>query len=197
MGAYAPAPIVTPQLMTEIQGNILQPVIKTLQSQGIDYRGVLYAGLIISPTGEIKVLEFNCRFGDPETQAILPLLDSSLADLLLACSEQRLGQLPSIAWKSQVSVCVVIAAGGYPTDYHKGNVITGLDEANHQGVQVFHGGTQLKNGKILTDGGRVLGVTSIADDYPTAIELAYQGVEAIDFTDKYYRQDIAQRALKS
>ena len=195
MGAYAPAPLVTPALMTRIQNEVLKPTLNTLNRRGIDYRGVLYAGLMVSPTGEPKVLEFNCRFGDPETQAILPLLDTPLVDLLLACTEQRLAALPPIEWKSAVSVCVAIAAQGYPGNYDRNKVISGLDLANTDGTIVFHAGTQYKQNRVLTDGGRVLGVTSIAPDFTTAIDRAYQSVRMINFDGMYYRQDIAQRAL--
>jgi phosphoribosylamine---glycine ligase len=195
MGAYAPAPLGTPALMTRIQNEVLEPTLAVLKQRGIDYRGVLYAGLMISPRGDIKVLEFNCRFGDPETQAILPLLVTPLIDLLMACTEQRLAALPPIEWKSAVSTCVTIAAQGYPGNYERGKVIGGLDTANTDGTTVFHAGTQLNHKQVLTDGGRVLGVTSIAPDFATAIERAYQGVRLVTFEGMYYRQDIAQRAL--
>ncbi len=195
MGAYAPAPLATPALMTRIQKEVLEPTLATLKRRGIDYRGVLYAGLMITPDGEPKVLEFNCRFGDPETQAILPLLNTPLVDLLLACAEQRLAALPPIEWKSAVSTCVTIAAHGYPGQYERGKIIGGIDSANTEGTIVFHAGTQLKDNRLLSDGGRVLGVTSIAPDFATAIDRAYQGVRLITFEGMYYRQDIAQRAL--
>ena len=195
MGAYAPAPLATPALMTRIQHEVLEPTLAVLKRKGIDYRGVLYAGLMITPDGEPKVLEFNCRFGDPETQAILPLLATPLVDLLLACVEQRLAALPPIEWKSAVSTCVTIAAQGYPGNYERGKVIGGIDLANTDGTIVFQAGTQLKQNRVVTDGGRVLGVTSIAPDFATAIDRAYQGVRAITFEGMYYRQDIAQRAL--
>ncbi len=195
MGAYAPAPLVTPALMTRIQNEVLKPTLNTLARRGIDYRGILYAGLMIAPNGEPKVLEFNCRFGDPETQAILPLLDTPLVDLLLACTDQRLAALPPIEWKPAVSVCVTISAQGYPGNYERNKAISGLDLANTDGTIVFHAGTQYKQNRVLTDGGRVLGVTSTAPDFATAIDRAYQAVRSIDFDGMYYRQDIAQRAL--
>jgi phosphoribosylamine---glycine ligase len=157
---------------------------------------VLYAGLMITPNGDPKVLEFNCRFGDPETQAILPLLTTPLVELLLACVEQRLAALPPIEWKPAVSTCVTIAAQGYPGSYARGKVIGGIDSANTtDGTIVFHAGTQIKQNRLVTDGGRVLGVTSIAPDFVTAIDRAYQGARLITFEGMYYRQDIAQRAL--
>ncbi|WP_373541418.1 phosphoribosylamine--glycine ligase [Chamaesiphon sp.] len=195
MGAYAPAPLATPALMKRIQAEVLNPTLATLKRRGIDYRGAIFAGLMITPDGEPKVLEFNCRLGDPETQAILPLLQTPLLELLLACVEQRLAALPPIEWKSAVSTCVTIAAQGYPGNYDRGKVISGIDSANNQGTMVFHAGTQLKQNSVITDGGRVLGVTSIAPDFATAIDRAYQGVRAIAFDGMYYRQDIAQRAL--
>ncbi len=195
MGAYAPAPLATPALMMRVQKEVLEPTLAMLRRKNIDYRGVLYAGLMITPDGELKVLEFNCRFGDPETQAILPLLNTYLVDLLLACMEQRLAALPPIEWKSAVSVCVAISAHGYPGSYERGKVIAGTDSAIAKGALVFHAGTQLKEGKVITDGGRVLGVTSVAPDFASAIDQAYQGVRLITFEGMYYRQDIAQRAL--
>ncbi|MBE9189938.1 phosphoribosylamine--glycine ligase [Gloeocapsopsis crepidinum LEGE 06123] len=207
MGVYAPAPIVTP-LMAEVEAKVLQSAIATLKKKGIDYRGVLYAGLMISPNGEFKVLEFNCRFGDPETQAILPLLETPLEDLLLACVEQRLAQMPPIAWKTGASACVVIAAGGYPGTYEKGKVITGIDSAAALGANVFHAGTKLVQANeenllapshsplathLVTDGGRVLGVTGTGDNFEQAIALAYQAVDCIKFEKMYYRRDIGYR----
>ena len=207
MGVYAPAPIAPPALMEQITREVLQPTIDTLRQRGIDYCGVIYAGLMISPTGGIKVLEFNCRFGDPETQAILPLLETPLEDVLIACTEQRLAQFPPLTWRSQhhpksdtntglqCAVCVVMASQGYPGSYEKGKVITGLDQAEAQGAVVFQAGTCLQSGQLLTDGGRVLGVTALGDDFCTAIAQAYEAVAQIEFEGHYYRRDIGQRAL--
>jgi phosphoribosylamine---glycine ligase len=195
MGAYAPAPLGTPALMTRIQKEVLEPTLATLKRKGIDYRGVLYAGLMIAPNGEPKVLEFNCRFGDPETQAILPLLATPLVDLLLACVEQRLAALPPIEWKPAVSACVTIAAQGYPGNYERGKLIGGLDLANTDGTIVFQAGTKIEQNRVVSDGGRVLGVTSTAPDFATAIDRAYQAVRLVTFEGMYYRQDIGQRAL--
>jgi phosphoribosylamine--glycine ligase len=196
MGAYAPAPIVTPALMSRIQTEILQPTLTILQKRGIDYRGVLYAGLMISPAGEPSVLEFNCRFGDPETQPILSLLETPLEDILLACCQQRLGQLPPLSWKPGAAVCVVLAAGGYPGIYEKGKVITGIEQAEQLGAKVFHAGTQLQK-QVLTDGGRVLGVTARGDNFEEAISKAYAAVDCINFEGAYCRRDIGHRARKS
>lgn len=222
MGVYAPTPIVTPELMAAIEAQVLQSAIATLKSRGIDYRGVLYAGLMITPEGDFKVLEFNCRFGDPETQAILPLLETPLIDLLLACVEQRLAEMPPIAWKSGAACCVVAAAGGYPGDYEKGKCITGIDTAESLGVNVFHAGTKLgeesatpryanriQNSEtrsqnlgvssvpldayLVTDGGRVLGVTGVGVNFEQAIKLAYDAIANINFEGMYYRKDIGYR----
>lgn len=193
MGAFAPAPIVTPDLMQRIQQEILEPTIATLRKRNIDYRGVLYAGLMITPEGDPKVIEFNCRFGDPETQVVLPLLETPLEEILLACVEQRLADLPPIAWNPGAAACVVVAAGGYPGDYSKGLPISGIDRAEAAGAQVFHAGTQRKQGTIVTDGGRVLGVTAIGENFDQAFERAYAALDEIQFEGAYYRRDIGYR----
>ncbi|MDB9446667.1 phosphoribosylamine--glycine ligase [Anabaena sp. CS-542/02] len=197
MGAYAPAPIATPQLMARIQAEVLERAIAGLKSRGIDYRGVLYAGLMIAPDGDFKVLEFNCRFGDPETQVILPLLETPLEELILACVQQRLGEMPPIAWKPGAAATVVAASGGYPGKYDTGKVITGIKEAEAPGVTVFHAGTKLnQQQEIVTDGGRVLNVTGIGENFQQAIAQAYTGIKSIQFQGVYYRQDIGHRVLK-
>jgi phosphoribosylamine--glycine ligase len=197
MGAYAPTPLVDANLSDRITSEVLEPTLKQLQKQGIDYRGVLYAGLMITPEGEAKVLEFNCRFGDPETQAVLPLLKTPLADVLMACAEQKLADLPPLEWYEGSSVCVVMVAGGYPGSYEKGKVITGIAEAEKENAIVFHAGTKLENGQILSDGGRVLGVTYIGEDFSSGISGSYQAVEKIHFDDAYYRRDIGHRIIKN
>jgi phosphoribosylamine--glycine ligase len=197
MGAYSPAPVATAEILRQTDETVLKPILNALQQRGIDYRGVLYAGLMISPTGQINVLEFNCRFGDPEIQAILPLLETPLDQLLLACSEQKLGDFPPIEWKKETCICVVAASQGYPQAYEKGKVITGLTEAEKvsEGV-VFHAGTKLNaQGEIITDGGRVLGVTAIAPTFTEAQRKVYQGVDCINFEGKTYRRDIGHRVL--
>jgi len=193
MGAYAPVPLVTPALMDRIQQEIIEPVVTALRKRQIDYRGVLYAGLMITPEGDPKVIEFNCRFGDPETQVILPLLETPLEDLLLACAEQQLAQAPPVCWKTGVAACVVTAAQGYPGDYAKGQAISGIEQAEGLGVAVFHAGTQLQNQQLVTDGGRVLGVTAWGEDFDQAIAKAYAAVECIHYEGKYYRRDIGYR----
>lgn len=195
MGVYAPAPIAPPELMAKITQEVLQPTVETLRKRGIDYRGVLYAGLMVHE-GKIKLLEYNCRFGDPETQAILPLLETPLEDVLLACAEQRLSEFPPLQWKAASSVCVVLASEGYPGTYEKEKIITGIDQAEQQPAVVFHAGTKMQSGQLLTDGGRVLGVTAIGETFTDAIAQVYQAVEKIDFEGKYYRRDIGHRALK-
>lgn len=193
MGAYCPAPIMTPELSKRVQQEILEPTIAALKTRGIDYRGVLYAGLMITPEGDPKVLEFNCRFGDPETQAILPLLETPLEDLLLACSQRKLAQQPPIAWKSGVAACVVVAAGGYPETYKKGQEITGIEQAEAMGATVFHAGTSRRQQQVVTDGGRVLGVTAVGENFDNAIALAYAAINCIQFEGMYYRRDIGYR----
>ncbi len=193
MGAYAPAPVATAALMQRIEQEILQPTVEALQKRGIDYRGVLYAGLIIAPEGEPKVLEFNCRFGDPETQAILPLLETPLDELLLACSEQRLAQLPPIQWKPGSAVCVVTASKGYPGTYEKGKAISGIEKAEDSGAVVFHAGTKIQRSQLVTAGGRVLGVTAVGEDFQAAIARVYRAVACIEFEGMYYRRDIGHR----
>lgn len=192
MGAYAPTPIATVNLMERVQKQVLDRTINALKAKKIDYRGVLYAGLMVTSTGEFKVLEFNCRFGDPETQVILPLLETPLEELMLACIEQRLEQMPPIKWKQGAAATVVAASGGYPRAYEKGKVITGIAEAEAAGATVFHAGTQL-NQQLITDGGRVLNVTGVGENFEQALRLAYGGIEKINFDQMYYRRDIGYR----
>lgn len=193
MGAYSPVPLVTEELSLRITQEVLEPTLEALKQRGIDYRGVLYAGLMITPTGEPKVIEFNCRFGDPETQVVLPLLDTPLDEILLACVEQRLAQLPPLQWKSGSAVCVVAASGGYPDAYQKGKAIAGIPQAEQKGAIVFHAGTKLQQTEIITDGGRVLGVTVVGDTFTEAVAIAYGALESIQFDDMYYRRDIGHR----
>jgi len=192
MGVYAPAPLMNPTLMTQVTETVLQPTIDGLRERGIDYQGVLYAGLMITPQGEIKVLEFNCRFGDPETQAILPLLQTPLDRIILACLEKRLDQLPPLIWSPKKALCVVAASQGYPGPYEKGKAITGITESPE--ALVFHAGTRLdQEGKLVTNGGRVLGVTGLGEDFDQAATRAYSTIEQIQFSGCYYRRDIGHR----
>ena len=193
MGAYAPAAIVTPALMNRIQAEILEPMIAALRDRNIDYRGVLYAGLMITPEGDPKVIEFNCRFGDPEAQVILPLLVTPLEKLLVACVQQKLEQFPPLEWKSGAAACVVMASEGYPGSFKKGFPITGIEQAETTGAIVFHAGTQRKQQVLVSDGGRVLGVTAVGEDFEQAIAQAYAAIAQIQFEGMYYRRDIGDR----
>lgn len=193
MGAYAPTPIVSSALMQRIQAEILEPTLHALRDRQIDYRGVLYAGLMISPAGDPSVVEFNCRFGDPEIQAVLPLLETPLDAVMLACIEQRLADLPPLQWREAAAACVVAAAAGYPGSYRKGDPITGIAAAATKGGIVFQAGTRAVDGQVVTDGGRVLGVTAIGADFERAIAQAYDALAAIHFDGIYYRRDIGHR----
>jgi len=195
MGAYAPTPVVPDALLDRIQREVLEPAIAHLQQRGIDYRGILYAGLMITPSGDPKVIEFNCRFGDPETQVVLPLLDTPLHELFLACVEQRLAAFPPLQWKKAAAACVVLAAEGYPGSYRKGDPITGLAEAETSGAVVFHAGTRLEGDTVVTDGGRVLGVTATGETFGEAIAHAYTALNPIHFAGAYHRRDIGHRIL--
>lgn len=189
MGAIAPAPV-SEELMQRIEKEILQPVVAGLQRRQIDYCGVLYAGLMITPAGEPKVLEFNCRFGDPETQAILPLLKTSFAPVLKACCDRRLASLPPLQWYPGSATCVVAASKGYPGAYQKGYPISGLEQATQMGAYVFHAGTRLdEQGQVLTDGGRVLNVVATGEN-GTETALAYRALSAVKFEGIYYRRDL-------
>lgn len=199
MGAYSPTPLMPADLLNRVQTEVLDPTLKGLRARGIDYRGVLYAGLIVTPSGEPKVIEFNCRFGDPETQAVLPLLETPLEKIILACCEQKLSELPPFVWKEGASACVVMAAQGYPGDYQKGLAIAGIDiaESADPDVMVFHAGTRLSADGIKSTGGRVLGVTAIAPTFDGAIANAYSAIDKIDFPGSYYRPDIGHRVKGS
>ncbi|MDD6698862.1 MAG: phosphoribosylamine--glycine ligase [Selenomonas sp.] len=196
MGTYAPAPVMTPAMIEATKEKILKPVIAAMKQEGRTYQGCLYAGLMITKDGP-KVVEFNARFGDPETQVVLPLLKSDLVDIMVACAKGD-GSLKDldIAWSDGAAVCVVLASGGYPKSYRKGYEITGLDEAEKLGCHVFHAGTAERDGSVVTAGGRVLGVVAEAADVRAAVDKAYQGVNVIDFKDKMFRHDIAHRALE-
>ena len=196
MGTYAPAPVMTPAMIEATKEKILKPVIAAMKQEGRKYQGCLYAGLMITKDGP-KVVEFNARFGDPETQVVLPLLKSDLVDIMVACAKGD-GSLKDldIAWSDGAAVCVVLASGGYPKSYQKGYEITGLDKAEALGCHVFHAGTAERDGSVVTAGGRVLGIVAEAADVRAAVDKAYQGVNVIDFKDKMFRHDIAHRALE-
>ncbi len=196
MGAYAPAPVIKPEDIALIEETVLLPTIQKLKERGTPYRGVLYAGLMVTDDG-YKVLEFNCRFGDPETQAVLPLLNDDLYELCMQCARGKL-EIDKLSWRKGAAVSIVAASGGYPGSYKKGYEITGVDEMGGRPyVVVFHAGTEREGGVLKTDGGRVLAVTGLGDDIASARDIAYGAIGEINFKDMYYRMDIAARALKT
>lgn len=194
MGTYAPAPVMTPEMTERAVEEILKPTIAAMAMEGRTYRGCLYLGLMVTADGP-KVVEFNARFGDPETQVVLPLLDSDLVAIMCACADGTLADVP-IRWKDGAAVCVVLASGGYPGHYEKGQEIHGLADAEAMGALVFHAGTAMKDGKLVTNGGRVLGVVGRGADISSAVDAAYAAAAKISFKDAYYRKDIAHRALE-
>ena len=194
MGAYSPAPVVTDDLWPFIRERIFVPTLNELKARGIVYKGVLYAGLMLTEQGP-KVLEYNCRFGDPETQAILPRIDGDLVPAIEACIDGTLTD-DSVRWRQEACVCVVMASGGYPGSYEKGKAVGGLAPAGSMdGVVVFHAGTSLDGDTVVTSGGRVLGVTALGDGIPEAVDRAYEAVSRIRFEGAQFRTDIAARAL--
>jgi len=194
MGAYSPAPVVTPELFKDILDKVIYRTMDGLVREGIGYKGVLYAGIMITRDGP-KTLEFNVRFGDPETQAIIPRLKSDLLEVMLAATEEKLSRV-KLVWDSRACVCVVCASGGYPDKYGKGKEISGLNEAaKMKDVVVFHAGTTKSAAKYFTNGGRVLGVTGLGDTIKAAIDNTYQAVEKINFERIHYRKDIGRKAI--
>ncbi len=193
MGAYSPAPVVDDALWEQIHAQVLAPFLAGCQKDKLDFRGIIYAGIMVTADG-IKVLEFNVRFGDPETQAVLHRLESDLAEALLATVENRLADYEFV-WNPAPSVCVVLASGGYPGSYEKGHAISGLEEAAATGAVVFHAGTRRDGDALVNSGGRVLGVTASGTDIANAVENAYRAVRCIHWQDVYYRTDIAHRAI--
>ena len=194
MGAYSPAPVVTDEVHEKILEKILRPLIQGMGEEGRPYKGVLYAGLMIDE-GHPKVLEFNARFGDPETQPVLMRMKGDIVPILEACMNGNLSGC-EIEWDSRASLCVVMASGGYPGDYEKGKPIAGLKEVSKmEGIFVFHAGTALKDGQMVTNGGRVLGVAGLGKDIPRAIERTYEAVKKISWGGVHYRTDIGQKAL--
>ena len=195
MGTYAPAPVMTDILRLKATELVLKPVVAAMAKEGTPYQGCLYAGLMIKGDS-VKVVELNCRFGDPETQVVLTLLDGDLAEIMLACATGTLDKV-EVAWHYKAAVCVVMASGGYSESYEKGKEITGLAAAEEdKDVVVFHAGTKEADGKIVTSGGRVLGVTAVDSSIKAARDRAYAAVEKIAFEKNFYRKDIAWRALK-
>jgi phosphoribosylamine--glycine ligase len=195
MGAYSPAPVLTDDLLVKVQNEILLPTVRAMEMEKCPYQGILYAGLMITKFG-IKVLEFNARFGDPETQPLMMLLQNDIVPLFEACIDGNLLD-QSVTWKQQSSVCVVMASEGYPGSYSKGIPISGLsDVSDKKNVTVFHSGTKTENNKIITNGGRVLGVTAMGDDIKSAIKHAYQAVDKIKWDGAHFRTDIGKRAIE-
>jgi phosphoribosylamine--glycine ligase len=195
MGAYCPAPLVDAAMQASIEEKILVPTVHQMQRSGHPFRGVLYAGLMIGPTGP-KVLEYNVRFGDPECQPLLLRLQSDLVDVIEATIDGQLDQLETLRWDPRPAVCVVMASEGYPGSYEKGHPIEGLEEASQlPDVKVFHAGTSLVNGQVVNQGGRVLGVTALGDSISDARNRAYQAVEKIHWQGSWYRSDIGNKAI--
>jgi phosphoribosylamine--glycine ligase len=195
MGAYSPAPVVTKEILDIVREKILKPTLKGIQEEKMDYRGVIYAGLMIGPKG-VNVLEYNVRFGDPETQAVLPRLASDLVEVFSMISERRLSEV-ELKWDPRPAVCVIMASAGYPGKYAKGLEIKGLAEAKAlDDTIVFQAGTKREDGRYYTSGGRVLGVTALGADIRSACAKAYEGVGKISFEGAHYRKDIAAKALK-
>ena len=195
MGAYSPAPVVTSELFDQVMKEIMIPTVQAMASEGRPYKGVLYAGLMIKD-GRAKVLEFNARFGDPEAQPLFMRMDGDLVDIMEAVVDERLDTV-TLDWQDDATICVVMASGGYPGPYEKGKVITGIDEADAlDDVKVFHAGTAEMDGRIVTSGGRVLGVTARGRDIPQAIERAYEACALIKWDGVQYRKDIGAKAMK-
>jgi phosphoribosylamine--glycine ligase len=195
MGAYSPAPVVDAGLAARVMDEIVRPTLRALAAEGHPYRGLLYVGLMLTAAGP-KVVEFNCRFGDPECQAVLPLLEDDVLPLLLACATGA--PLPaSCRWRDAAAVCVVCASKGYPGEYRVGVPIAGIGDAEAlAGVQVFHAGTAMKDGALVTASGRVLGVTAMAGDLGQAVSLAYRAVDRVCFEGMHFRRDVGRRALR-
>jgi phosphoribosylamine--glycine ligase len=192
MGTYSPAPALTPELEERVRREVLDPFVAGLKKDGIEYHGMLFPGLMLTADG-LKVLEFNCRFGDPETQVLLARLESDLLDLLEATIDGRLSEVEA-KWRPEAAVCVIMASGGYPAPYKTGKPIKGLENVS-DGVMVFHAGTRQEGNQIVTAGGRVLGVTALGAGIAEARDNAYEGVSRIDFEGQHYRTDIAVKGL--
>ncbi len=194
MGAYAPAPVVNSSIEPKIKKTIIEPTLQALKTEGINFKGIIYFGLMITGN-EAKVLEYNVRFGDPEAQVVLPLLDTDLVDIMEAVIKEELDQI-EISWKNKKALCVVMASGGYPVEYEKGREIKGIQEAEgSEDIIVFQAGTSFEEAKLLTDGGRVLAVTALGNSFKEVIDKAYASVEKIHFEDFHIRKDIGHKAL--
>lgn len=195
MGAYSPAPVVSPAIHDWVMRHVIKPTVEGMAAEGAPYKGFLYAGLMIADDGTAKVLEYNCRFGDPETQPIMMRLKSDLVELCQQAVEGKLNQAP-IDFDERAAVGVVMAAGGYPESYNKGDAIKGLPKQEPEAQKVFHAGTKMDNGNVVTSGGRVLCCTALGKTVTEAQKLAYQLVRQVDWNNAYYRTDIAHRAIK-
>lgn len=193
MGAYAPAPVMTKEMCEEVNVRILRPIVAAMKKEGYPFKGCLYAGLMITSEGP-KVVEFNCRFGDPETEAVLPLFDGDLARVMLDCVHGTLSD-EAVVWKKACAVDVVLASEGYPASHSSGEVISGIEDAKKAGCLVFHAGTVKKNGQYVVNGGRVLNVVALADTLAEAKAKAYEGVSRISWRGMQYRHDIADKGL--
>ena len=194
MGAYSPAPVVTPAIEKRIMAEVIRPTLDGMQADGHPYLGFLYAGLMIMADGTPKVIEYNCRFGDPETQPILARLKSDLVDICLSAVDGDLAEREAV-WDTRAALGVVMAAGGYPASYEKGKVISGLENADSNTQKVFHAGTASAGDKVTTSGGRVLCVVGLGDTVAAAAQDAYAAVNKIDWEDVYFRRDIGHRAI--
>ena len=189
MGTFSPSRYYTPELAEECMETIYKPTVEALNREGRTFKGIIFFGLMLTPKG-MRVIEYNARFGDPETQVVLPRLKTDLLEIFEACVEGTLDKI-NVEWEDNGTACVVLASGGYPESYQKGYEITGLEDAKKApNILVFHAGTALKDGKFVTNGGRVLGITGIGKDLDEAIKIAYEGVKLVDFKDKHYRKDI-------
>ena len=195
MGTVSPNPYYTDEVAKECMEKIFLPTIEAMNKEGRTFKGCLYFGLMITPKGP-KVIEYNCRFGDPETQVVLPRLKTDIMDIFEAINNETLSEL-SIEWDERASACVIMASGGYPKSYPKGLEIKGLSDGQLDGVTVYHAGTALKDSKLVTAGGRVLGVTALGDTLKEALEKSYEAVKKIEFENAHYRRDIGKRALEA
>lgn len=194
MGAYSPAPVVTPEIHNRIMDEVIYPTVRGMAAEGHPYTGFLYAGLMIDKDGTPKVIEYNCRFGDPETQPIMMRMQSDLVELCLAAVDKKLDQIES-KWDPRASIGVVLAAGGYPAAYNKGDIISGLPQAEVEGEKIFHAGTENKEGHVVTNGGRVLCATALGNSVSEAQQRAYKLAQQISWDGMFHRNDIGYRAI--
>jgi phosphoribosylamine---glycine ligase len=192
MGTYAPLPHIDSSIVDRVIRDIVQPTAEAMEEEGVPYEGILYTGLMLTKEGP-KVIEYNARFGDPETQVVLPLLETDLLEIVTASLTGELENV-EVKWKDKAAVCVIMSSGGYPGPYEKGEVISGLDQVVHP-TMIFHAGTAAKDGEIITNGGRVLGITAIGETLKEARELAYKSVEKVSFNGAHYRTDIGAKAF--